>query len=553
VHDLEHRKALKDLGWLNCVGEDEAGKEVYAFFHPTFQEYFAACSIEHWDYFLPDKHVDQPVPCYGEDIPTYRVFEKEWRQVILLWIGRRDEVVTDKLKEKFIDKLTGFREEERKFYYYRAYCMAAICVCEFKSSHRAEEIVRQIVVWAFGYFNTDNQKWITYSDPVESLARETIPFTHREYAINILLVLLTKRNIEGINYSSIVEIIREIAVENKFAILYLTDVYHSLKWAATWDFLNNDFKNKIMFLLNDISGLREPSKKIENIDRQKSEAKKSNEVGVKYLQEVLCEKDLNCLNYVTHHNMFYNMQRITLHNERVINLLIEFVKNDNINYNYKACAVEALGRIATNNKESLFLLSNLLGNLDWDNNINLNRYYFSISEALASIDRGNSKVITLFVDLLNLRILNGCNKDLSIVSLGDFTLIEYFSKLLGDDIRRGQSNYIIRAIISLGNVAVNDSNAIEYFVKLIEYNNPGNYIQIIGEQITKIMTVSFMPLVIWRLKSHLENCKDEFFSPQCQVCHKILFHCAQTLTYSEFHTAWHQTHLPLSPQNLDNK
>jgi GTPase SAR1 family protein len=62
VPDLAQRKLLKALGWLNCVGVDESGQEVYAFFHPTFQEYFAACSIDDWDYFLPRAHVDRPVP-----------------------------------------------------------------------------------------------------------------------------------------------------------------------------------------------------------------------------------------------------------------------------------------------------------------------------------------------------------------------------------------------------------------------------------------------------------------------------------------------------------
>jgi hypothetical protein len=150
--NVEHFEALKDLGWLNCVGEDEHKQKVYAFFHPTFQEYFAACAIDNWDYFLPREHIDRPVLCQGASVP-YRVFEQEWRQVILLWMGRTDEVVTDELKEKFIDKLTDFREQEGEFYYYRAYCVAAICVGEFKSLRQAEDIIQQIITWAFGYFN----------------------------------------------------------------------------------------------------------------------------------------------------------------------------------------------------------------------------------------------------------------------------------------------------------------------------------------------------------------------------------------------------------------
>jgi FtsZ-interacting cell division protein YlmF len=92
---------------LNVVGE-ESGEAVYAFYHPTFQEYFAACSIDDWDYFLPRAHIDQSVNCQGGDKPTYRVFEKQWRQPILLWIGRAD--VKPHLKETFLTRITDWQE-----------------------------------------------------------------------------------------------------------------------------------------------------------------------------------------------------------------------------------------------------------------------------------------------------------------------------------------------------------------------------------------------------------------------------------------------------------
>ncbi len=147
---VEHCQALMDLGWLNCVGEENK-RPVFAFFHPTFQEYFAACSIDDWDYFLPRAHVDRPVPCLGDDKPTYRVFELEWRQSILLWFGRGN--LENELKEKFLWKLTNFNEQGKKLYYYRAYCTAALCINEFRSSSQYRQITKQLVIWKFGYFN----------------------------------------------------------------------------------------------------------------------------------------------------------------------------------------------------------------------------------------------------------------------------------------------------------------------------------------------------------------------------------------------------------------
>ncbi|MBD1834247.1 hypothetical protein H6F61_16485 [Cyanobacteria bacterium FACHB-472] len=44
----------RQLDWLNKVGvaAEDPEEPVYAFFHPTFQEYFAAPSVEDWHFFL---------------------------------------------------------------------------------------------------------------------------------------------------------------------------------------------------------------------------------------------------------------------------------------------------------------------------------------------------------------------------------------------------------------------------------------------------------------------------------------------------------------------
>jgi predicted NACHT family NTPase len=45
-------KLAWDLGWLNLVDRCSTTDEpVYAFFHPSFQEYFAALAIDNWNFF----------------------------------------------------------------------------------------------------------------------------------------------------------------------------------------------------------------------------------------------------------------------------------------------------------------------------------------------------------------------------------------------------------------------------------------------------------------------------------------------------------------------
>ncbi|MBD1905451.1 MULTISPECIES: NACHT domain-containing protein [Cyanophyceae] len=119
--------ALK-LGWLNRVGlpltqEEDSDRAVYAFFHPTFQEYFAACAISDWDFFLPREHKDRPVQ--DKDNPNkykpYRIFDPHWKEVIFLWLGRSD--VEKDQKEKLLKALVEFKDGCGGFYKTMAYSL----------------------------------------------------------------------------------------------------------------------------------------------------------------------------------------------------------------------------------------------------------------------------------------------------------------------------------------------------------------------------------------------------------------------------------------------
>jgi HEAT repeat protein len=84
--------ALK-LGWLNLVGvaAENPDEKVYAFFHPTFQEFFAARAIQNWQEFLKSEN-----HCL--------FFEPQWQELIYLWLERED--ISKHQKENFINALT---------------------------------------------------------------------------------------------------------------------------------------------------------------------------------------------------------------------------------------------------------------------------------------------------------------------------------------------------------------------------------------------------------------------------------------------------------------
>ncbi|MDT9307605.1 MAG: HEAT repeat domain-containing protein, partial [Limnospira sp. PMC 1291.21] len=171
------------LGWLNRVGRDGRGDSIFAFYHATFQEYFAALAVEDWDYFLPRNHVDSPVA--GR---RYRIFEKQWKQVILCWLGRKE--IQAQKKEEFIRALVEFEDGVRDFYEYKTYLLAAAEINQFKTCSLATDIVRQVVKWGFGYFNTEKQEWQTFLEPIEEAAREVIPQTIRPLAMSALIELI---------------------------------------------------------------------------------------------------------------------------------------------------------------------------------------------------------------------------------------------------------------------------------------------------------------------------------------------------------------------------
>ncbi|WP_377475445.1 MAG: HEAT repeat domain-containing protein [Microcoleus anatoxicus] len=177
------------LGWLNLVARDaETLEGIYAFYHPTFQEYFAALAVEDWHFFL--NHIPPEGGHAPSTAPTgvYRIFEKQWKEVILLWLGR--EEVGKEEKEGFIQALVEFEDGCDDFYGYRAYFLAAAGIAEFKDCSFADEIVSQVIKWGFGYFNEEKHEWQTFPAPLAKGSREILKETDRERAISALVKLI---------------------------------------------------------------------------------------------------------------------------------------------------------------------------------------------------------------------------------------------------------------------------------------------------------------------------------------------------------------------------
>lgn len=142
THDEESLFCLAlQLGWLNRIGvaAENPLEDVYAFFHPTFQEYFAALAIDDWQYFIDHN------PC-NISKGVYRIFNRQWKEIFLLWFSRCD--LAQSLKQKCIYHLSNFLDNTNNFYFYQAVFLLAEAIAEVKYSHELDVILEHLMQWS---------------------------------------------------------------------------------------------------------------------------------------------------------------------------------------------------------------------------------------------------------------------------------------------------------------------------------------------------------------------------------------------------------------------
>lgn len=237
------------LDWLTPIGlptavEKDADESVYAFFHPTFQEYFAALAIDDWDYFLPCDHDNiNPKPLRNR---KYRIFSLYWKEVYLLWLGQRQ--VKREAKGKFIKCLSNFKDGACDTYSLYAALLIALGSSEYELEEKlAEDLFDFLMRLSFGFFdvkskqlevrcyhlgisaqakaalNNSNRieyskvlyKWLKYYFSCrEEIKLSNDPFTHSTFSKFFLEIAFTLIKLRSDDQSEISGIIKEFVKED---------------------------------------------------------------------------------------------------------------------------------------------------------------------------------------------------------------------------------------------------------------------------------------------------------------------------------------------------
>ncbi|UKO96316.1 HEAT repeat domain-containing protein [Nostoc sp. UHCC 0870] len=470
--DADDEKSLLNLalnrGWLNCVGIDTNRKPVYAFFHASFQEYFAAKAINDWHFFL--KH-NSKNPRLG----TYRIFEPQWKQTILLWLGREEENLKWQ-KQQFINALVSFKDGcgkwnrediDKGFYEYRAYFLAAAGIVEFKDFYRANEIVAQIVKWA-----------IDMRSSIEEDAKSALQQTDRTKAIAALVQLLQSTSVSAYTRSKAADILRTIDPSSENAIAAFVQLLQSTSVSAYTRSKAADILRKIdpssENTIADLVQLLQSTTVSDSTRREAADILRKIDPGNKNAIAALVQLlQSTSVSDSTRRQAADSLWTIDPGNENAIAALVQLLQSTTVDDYTRSKAADSLGTIDPGNKNAIAALVQLLQSTTVDDYTRR-----QAADSLWTIDPGNENAITGLVQLLQSTSVSDSTRRQAADSLwkidpGNKNAIAALVQLLqstsvSDSTRR-------QAADSLWKIDPGNENAITGLVQLLQSTSVDDY------------------------------------------------------------------------------
>ena len=562
-----------ELGWLNLVDREAKNDEaVYAFFHPNFQEHFAALTIKDWHFFL--NHVPNN-PAHG----TYRIFEPQWKEVFLLWLGR--ENIAKEQKEELIEALVKFEDRCEDFYRYRGYFLATAGIVEFEGYPWTDEIVAHLVKLSFVELNIEKQKWRTFLYLTAQGARVALKETSRQRAVEALLELTQASQNASIRCES-AEIIGEIDKTNSKAIEVLEDLIHtyqneSICYQAASSLGKIDKTNPkvVAYLSQLIQNSQNRDLLWQSVYALKElgsfNPKIAVEALVKLIQKLTSENDIFLCELAVD-----SLGKIGKYDFIAIKALIEFIQNPHYpDKRIRLRAVHNLGKIGQHNSGRVNILVKIIQSyLDEDiSKIAINY--------LGVIGKSNSKAVEALVELSQ----KSQYKSISYQAYNLLENIENPKPLLTDDkivdlIKNSQDEWTslfwaeelvkidknnslaiatlveitqisksakdrMRAAQTLGEIGQCKATAINTLVELIcnSYDDALHLKDRIYWEssliLASILEEHHMVKVVTALKDYISDQTYEEDNERFSGCCRVIWNCAQNIPYQDFYYAWH--------------
>ncbi|ARV62259.1 hypothetical protein BZZ01_29780 [Nostocales cyanobacterium HT-58-2] len=555
------------LGWLNQVDRDKQTDEpFYAFYHATFQEYFAALAIDDWHFFL--NHVPNN-PSEG----TYRIFELQWKQVILLWLGC-EEVETEQ-KEQFIKALIKFEDNCNDLYEYRAYILAATGIAEFRDCSKADEIVEQIVKWGFSSHLVKHEAWAVLQETQRTKAIDTL-VNNLLNSVEDLANMPDSLRFSFLNYCLFNPISRlgQIGIGNEKVIYALGKLLNS--GVITGNIINHAVsvlkkictgKEKEINALVNLLELKGMDKSrltllIERSRKAGTENKKLVAILVNMLAPQYFDEDdfwqirksvgQNLDNPVINafakllkmKNVSYNticqeaskLVKIEPDNQIAIDVLVELLELTDVDDETRRLAAYSLGQVEIDSQKAINALVRCLELNDVDEDT-----LDEVEKSLSYIGKGNQKAIDALVKLLDsispdddymLRIVA---ESLGQIDPGNQKAINALANLLGlknldDDIR-------VKVAESLGQIDPGNQKAIDALLQLLYSADDENdtIFFLVSNILKQILQQNQMRSVVAKLKDYLNNSEVHHID----LYRDLFWHCAQNISYPEFYQAWY--------------
>jgi len=312
---------------------------------------------------------------------TYRIFEKQWKEVILLWFGRGD--VEKEKKEEFIKALVEFDSGIKpEVYCYKAYFLAAIGLAEFKECERADKIINQLIQWCcemLSHTDIFNLSITINNGLIVDNFRDS--YTKAVFLDEII--------------SALTETNRTILIDQLTNLLISDNQFLSFHIGYILSKIGRDSDEKAIQILSNFlrdSKNSEFQRKFAAHILMKISPEQSKHTVIEFLFERL---QTNPNEWDGEYGKYIKLLGdIGKDNLKVISFLIDLIQNDS-NPVTQELAAESLGKIAIGNLDAIKVLIDLVNTTD-DNQTRM-----QAATSLGMIATGYPDVISTIIEMLN--------------------------------------------------------------------------------------------------------------------------------------------------------